>query len=160
LFDYVDDVIDLELDADNEDRAVCWRQQKRATVDAGIDKELDVNDVVVAKGLVAAEGTSREDSVCFVHDVDNGVNEDNVVSSLRPSQFSNFASQPMPGSIRQNLFLTQLCDVVKNCVARLVVIASASVSTVDSKLRNWYLHKYIRCYQQWNQICIEKQMVS
>ncbi len=114
----------------------------------------------MAKGLVAAEGTSREDGVCFVHDVDDGVNKDDVVSSLRPSQFSNFASQPMSGSIRQNLFLTQLCDVVKNRVVRLVVIASASVSTVDSKLRNWYLHKYIRCYQQRNQICIEKQMVS
>jgi hypothetical protein len=58
------------------------------TADNGIDKELDVNNVVVAKGLVAAEGTSREDGVCFVDDVDNGVEEDNVVSSLRPSQFS------------------------------------------------------------------------
>ncbi len=88
LFDYVDNGVNVELDADNEDRAVHWRQQKRATVDAGIDKELDVDDVVVAKGLVAAEGMSREDGVCFVHDVDDGVNEDNVVSSLRPSQFS------------------------------------------------------------------------
>ncbi len=160
LFDYVGDGVDVELDADDKDRAVCWRQQKRATVDAGVDKELDVNDVVVAKGLVAAEGTSKEDGVCFVDDVDDGVNKDDVVSSLRPSQFSNFASQPMSGSIRQNLFLTQLCDMVKNCVARMVIIASALVSTVDSKLRNWYLHKYVRCYQQWNQICIEKQMVS
>jgi hypothetical protein len=42
----------------------------------------------VAKGLVAAEGTLREDGVCFVHNVDDGVNEDDVVSSLRPSQFS------------------------------------------------------------------------
>jgi hypothetical protein len=42
----------------------------------------------VAKGLVAAEGTSREDGVCFVDNVDNGVNKDDVVSSLRPSQFS------------------------------------------------------------------------
>jgi hypothetical protein len=52
-----------------------------------MNKELDVDDVVVAKGLVAAEGTSREDSVCFVHNVDNGVNKDDVVSSLRPNQF-------------------------------------------------------------------------
>jgi hypothetical protein len=88
LFDYVDVGIDVELDADNEDRAVRWWQQKRAAVDAGVDKELDVDDVVVAKGLVAAEGTSREDGVCFVDDVDNGVNEGDVVSSLRPSQFS------------------------------------------------------------------------
>ncbi len=28
LFDYVDDGIDVELDADDEDRAVHWRQQK------------------------------------------------------------------------------------------------------------------------------------
>jgi hypothetical protein len=42
----------------------------------------------VAKGLVAAEGMSREDGVCFVDDVDNGVDKDDVVSSLRPSQFS------------------------------------------------------------------------
>jgi hypothetical protein len=88
LCDYVDDGVDVKLDADKEDRAVRWQQQKRVTVDAGIDKELDVNNVVVAKGLVSAEGTLREDSVCFVHDVDDGVNEDNVVSSLRPSQFS------------------------------------------------------------------------
>jgi hypothetical protein len=67
--------------------AVCWRQQKRATVDDGIGKELDVDDIVVAKGLVVAEGTSMEDGVCFVDDVDDGVNEDDVVSSLRPSQF-------------------------------------------------------------------------
>ncbi len=159
LFDYVDDGVNVELDADDEDRAVCWRQQKRATVDAGVNKELDIDDIVVAKGLVAAEGTSREDSVCFIHNVDNGVNKDDVVSSLRPSLFSNFASQPISGSIRQKIFLTQLCEVVKNCVARLVIIASASVSTVDSKLRNWYLHKYVRCYQQRNQIFIEKQMV-
>ncbi len=160
MFDYVDDDINVELDADDKDRAVCWRQQKRATVDAGINEELDVNNTVVAKGLVAAEGTSREDGVCFVHSVDDGVKKDDVVSSLRPSQFSNFASQPMSGSIRRNLFLTKLFDAVKNRVARLVVIASASVSTVDSKLRNWYLHKYVRCYQRRNQICIEKQMVS
>ncbi len=88
LFDYGDDGIDVELDADNKDRAVRWRQQKRVTVDAGIDEELHVDNVVVAKELVAAEGTLREDGVCFVHDVDNGVNEDDVVSSLRPSQFS------------------------------------------------------------------------
>ncbi len=87
LFDYVDDGIDVELDADDEDRAVRWQQQKRGTVDAGINEELDVNDVVVAKGLVAAEGTSREDGVCFVHNVDDGVNKGNVVTSLRPSQF-------------------------------------------------------------------------
>ncbi len=160
LFDYVDDGVDVELDADDKDRAVHWRQQRRATVDAGVDKELDVNDVGVAKGLVPAEGTLRDDGVCFVHNVDDGVNKDDAVSSLRPSKFSNFASQPMSGSIRQNLFLTQLCDVVKNRVARLMVIASALVSTVDSKLRNWYLHKYVRCYQQRNQICSEKQMVS
>ena len=42
----------------------------------------------MAKGLVAAKGTSREEGVCFVDDVDNGVDEENVVSSLRPSQFS------------------------------------------------------------------------
>jgi hypothetical protein len=53
LFDYVDDGINVKPCVDNEDRAVCWRQQKRATVDAGITKELDVKDVVVAKGLVA-----------------------------------------------------------------------------------------------------------
>ncbi len=88
MFDYVDDGIDVELDADNKDRAVCWWLQKRATVDDGINKEQDVDNVVVAKGLVAAEGTSREDGVCFVNNVDDGVNEDNVVSSLIPSQFS------------------------------------------------------------------------
>ncbi len=88
MFDYVDNSVDVELDIDNKDRAVRWRQQKRATVDDGIDEELDVDNVVVAKGLVAAEGTSREDAVCFVDDDDNGVDEDNVVSSLRPSQFS------------------------------------------------------------------------
>jgi hypothetical protein len=43
------------------------------TVDDGVDEELDINNVVVAKGLVAAEGTSREDSVCFVDDVDDSV---------------------------------------------------------------------------------------
>ncbi len=32
-------------------------------------------------------------------------------------------------------------------------------NTVDSKLRNWYLHKYVRCYKQQNQFCIDKQMV-
>ncbi len=42
----------------------------------------------MAKGLVAAEGTSREDGMCFIDVVDNCVNKDNVVSSLRPSQFS------------------------------------------------------------------------
>ena len=88
VFDYVEDGINIELDADNKDRAVCWRQWKRATVYAGINKELNVEDLVVAKGLVVAEGTSREDGVCYVHNVDNGVNEDDVVSSLRPSQFS------------------------------------------------------------------------
>ncbi len=62
------------------------------TVDNGINKELDVNNVVVAKGLVAAEGTSREDGVCFVDDVDYGVDEDDVVSSLRPSQFSQLVT--------------------------------------------------------------------
>ncbi len=88
MFDYVDDGINVELDADDEDRAVCWRQRKRATVDAGINEELDVDNVVVVKGLVTAEGMSREDGVCFVHDVDDGADEDDVVSSLRPSQFS------------------------------------------------------------------------
>jgi hypothetical protein len=88
LFDYVDDGINVELDADDKNRAVHWRQQKRATVDNGIDKEIDVDNVVVAKGLVATEGLSKEDGVCFVDDVDDGVNEGNVVSSLRPSQFS------------------------------------------------------------------------
>ncbi len=88
MFDYVDDGINVELDADNKDRAVRWRQQKRATVDAGINKELDINNVVVAKWLVVAEKMSREDGVCFVDDVDDSVNEDDVVSSLRPSQFS------------------------------------------------------------------------
>ncbi len=62
-------------------------EQKRATVDDGVNKELDINNVVVAKGLVAAEGASREDSVCFIGNVDDGVDEDDVVSSLRPSQF-------------------------------------------------------------------------
>ncbi len=42
LFDYVDNGVDVELDADDEDRAVCWQQQKRATVDDGINKELDL----------------------------------------------------------------------------------------------------------------------
>ncbi len=46
----------------------------------------------MAKGLVAAEGTLREDGVCFVDDVDNGVDKDNVVSSLRPSQFSQLVT--------------------------------------------------------------------
>ena len=85
MFAYVDDGVNVELDADNKDRAVCWRQQKRATVDNCIDKELDVNNVVVAKGLVAAEGMSRKDGVFFVDDVEDGVNKDDVVSSLRPS---------------------------------------------------------------------------
>jgi hypothetical protein len=88
LFDYVDNGIDIELDTDNKDIAVCWRQQKRATVDDDVNKELDFDKVIVAKGLVAAEGTSREDGMCFIDNVDNGVNKDNVVSSLRPSRFS------------------------------------------------------------------------
>ncbi len=46
----------------------------------------------MAKGLVAAEGTSREDGVCFIDDVDDGVDEDDVVSSLRPSQFSKLVT--------------------------------------------------------------------
>ncbi len=87
MFDYSDDGINVELDTDDEDRAVRWRQQKRATVDNGVNKEPDVDDVEVAKGLVAAEGMSREDGVCFVDDVDDGVNKDDVVSSLRQSQF-------------------------------------------------------------------------
>ncbi len=87
MFDYGDDGIIVELDTDDEDRAVRWRQQKRATVDNGINKEPDVDDVEVTKGLVAAEGMSREDGVCFVDDVDDGVNKDDVVSSLRQSQF-------------------------------------------------------------------------
>jgi hypothetical protein len=86
LFDYVEDGVDVELDVNNKDRAVRWQQQKRATVDDGVDKELDIDNVVVAKGLVAAEGRLREDGVCFVDNVDNGMNEDNVVSSLRPSR--------------------------------------------------------------------------
>ncbi len=97
----------------------------------------------MAKGLVAAVGTSREDGVCFIHDVDNGVNKDDVVFSLRPSQFSKFTSQLVSGSIRQNLVLTQLCDVVKNHVARLVVIASASVSTVEKQTQELVL-TYVR----------------
>ncbi len=88
LFDYVDNGLKVELDTDDKDRAVRWQQQIRVTVDNGVNEEIDVDNVVVAKGLVAAEGTSREDGVCFVDDVDDGVNEDNVVSSLRPSQFS------------------------------------------------------------------------
>jgi hypothetical protein len=88
LFVYNDNSVDVELDADDKDRAVRWPQQKRMTVDNGFDKELDVDDVVVAKGLVAVEGRLREDGMCFVEDVDDGVNKDDVVSSLRPSQFS------------------------------------------------------------------------
>ncbi len=42
--------------------------------------------------LVAAEGTSKEDGLCFVHDVDDGVNKDDVVSSLRPGQFSQLVT--------------------------------------------------------------------
>ncbi len=42
----------------------------------------------MAKGLVAAEGTLREDGVCFIDNVDNGVDKDDVVSSLRRIQFS------------------------------------------------------------------------
>ncbi len=87
MFDYVDNSVDVELDVNIKDRAVRWRQQKRATVDDGVNEELDVDNVVVAKGLVAAEGMSREDSVCFVDDVEDGMDRDNVVSSLRPSQF-------------------------------------------------------------------------
>ncbi len=88
MFDYVDDSLNVELDIKDKDRAVRWRQQKRATVDNGINEELDVDNVVVAKGLVAAEGTSRDDGMCFVDKVDDGVDEDVVVFSLRPSQFS------------------------------------------------------------------------
>jgi hypothetical protein len=62
------------------------------TVEDGIDKAQDIDNVVVAKGLVVAEGTSREDGVCFIDDVDNAVDEDNVVSSLRPSQFSQLVT--------------------------------------------------------------------
>ncbi len=92
MFGYVDDSVNIELDHNNKDRAVHWQQQKRATVDNGIDEELDVDNVVVAKGLVAAEGMLREDGICFVDDIDNGVDEDNVVSSLRPSQFSQLVT--------------------------------------------------------------------
>jgi hypothetical protein len=46
----------------------------------------------VAKELVAAEGTLREDGVCFVDNVDDGVDEDDVVSSLRPNQFSQLVT--------------------------------------------------------------------
>jgi hypothetical protein len=92
LFGYVDNSVDVELDVNDEDRAVCWRQQKKATVDNGVDKELDVDNVVVVKGLVVAEGMLREDGVCFVDNVDNGVDEDDVVSSLRPSQFSQLVT--------------------------------------------------------------------
>ncbi len=46
----------------------------------------------MAKGLVAAEGTSREDGVCFINDVDDSVDKDDVVSSLRPSQFSQLVT--------------------------------------------------------------------
>jgi hypothetical protein len=92
LFDCVDVSVDVELDVNDKDRAVCWRQQKRGTVDNGINKELDVDNVVVAKGLVAAEGMPREDGVCFIDNVDDGVEEDNVVSSLRPSQFSQLVT--------------------------------------------------------------------
>jgi hypothetical protein len=38
LFDYVEDSIDIELDIDDKDRAVCWLQQKRATVDMASTK--------------------------------------------------------------------------------------------------------------------------
>jgi hypothetical protein len=92
LFDYVDNSVKVELDVNDKDRAVCWQQQKRATVDNGINEELDVDNVVVAKGLVKAEGTSREDGVCFVDNVDNAVDKDDVVSSLRPSQFSQLVT--------------------------------------------------------------------
>ncbi len=46
----------------------------------------------MAKELVAAEGTLREDGVCFVDNVDDGVDEDDVVSSLRPNQFSQLVT--------------------------------------------------------------------
>ncbi len=92
MFDYVDVSINVELDVDDKDRAVRRRQQKRGTVDNGVNEELDVNNVVVAKGLVAAEGMSREDGVCFVDDVDDGVDKDDVMSSLRPSQFSELVT--------------------------------------------------------------------
>ncbi len=92
MFDYVDVSVAVELDVNNKDRAVHWRQQKRVTVDNSVNEELDVDNVVVAKGLVAAEGMSREDGMCFVDNVDNGVDEDNVVSSLRPSQFSQLVT--------------------------------------------------------------------
>jgi hypothetical protein len=92
LFDYVDDSVDVDLDVNDKDRAFRWQQQKKATVDDGINEELDVNNVVVAKGLVAAEGMSREDGVCFIDNVEDGVDKDNVVSSLRPSQFSQLVT--------------------------------------------------------------------
>ncbi len=92
MFDYVDVSIDVELDVYDKDRAVRWRQQKSWTVDNGIDEELNIDNIVVAKGLVAAEGMSREDGVCFVDDVDNGVDKDDVVSNLRPSQFSQLVT--------------------------------------------------------------------
>ncbi len=88
LFDFVDDGVKVELDADDEDRAVCWRQWKTATVDDGINKELDIDNVGVVKGLVVAERMLREDGMCFVDNFDDGVNKDDVVSSLRPSHFS------------------------------------------------------------------------
>ncbi len=92
MFDYVDDSVDVDLDVNDKDRAFRWQQQKKATVDDGINEELDVNNVVVAKGLVAAEGMSREDGVCFIDNVEDGVDKDNVVSSLRPSQFSQLVT--------------------------------------------------------------------
>jgi hypothetical protein len=94
----------------------------------------------VAKGLVVAEGMFREDGVCFIDDVDDGVDEDNVVSSLRPSQFSQLVTWWR--TVWQGWWSLQVRQY-----------------TLDSKLRNRYLHKYVRCYEQWNQFCIDKQMV-
>jgi hypothetical protein len=39
-----------------------------------------------------AEETSREDGMYFVDNVDNGVDVDDVVSSLRPSRFSQLVT--------------------------------------------------------------------
>ncbi len=61
MFDYVDNGINVELDADDKDRAVHWRQQKRATVDNGVDEELDVNNVVVAKRAGCGRGDVEGD---------------------------------------------------------------------------------------------------
>ncbi len=134
-FNQAKSFLDTTLWHGEESRAVHWRQQKRATVDDGINEELDVNNVVVAKGQVAAEGTSREDGVCFVDNVEDGVDKDNIVSSLRPSQFSQLL-----------MWWRTMWEGWWS-------------SQVHSKLRNWYLHKYVRCYEQRNQFCIDKQMV-